>query len=149
MQQRWAQAIRREVGEHFTISPNTVVCSAHFEDSSFLPQVKLPADPCVEKKRKVACRLRSDAVPSIFSFRPAPSTPRRSKSDRLAVGASRAMEMAERKEAIRKAKMTPAEIELEKVKLQLEESKKEVAAQQGKVGALEERHSSAVTALSL
>ena len=41
MQQRWAQAIRREVGEHFTISPNTVVSSAHSEDFSFLPQVKV------------------------------------------------------------------------------------------------------------
>ena len=126
-QKQWVHAIRRDVGKDFAITAHTVVCSAHFVDSCFMQPV-LPEKCGVDNKRKLARWLKSDAVPSIFAFRPPPTTPRPSMSDRLAMGACRAKEIAQRKEAKKRESMTAAEIELEKVKKELELSKKEAAA---------------------
>ena len=122
-QKQWVHAIRRDVGKDFAITAHTVVCSAHFLDSCFMQPV-LPEKCGVDNKRKLARRLKSDAVPSMFAFRPPPTTPRLSMSDRLAMGACRAKEIAQRKEAKKRESMTAAEIELEKVKKELEQSKK-------------------------
>ena len=99
------RAIRRDVGKDFAITTHTVVCSGIFAELCFVPRVVLPEESGVDKKRELPCRLRSEAVPSTFAFGPAPTTPvRQCRIDRLAVGANRAKEMVERKEAKRRSR---------------------------------------------
>ena len=53
----WIQAIRRDVGRHFTITSHTRVCSRHFKESDF------------EKTLAGRRALRSAAIPSIFPWK--------------------------------------------------------------------------------
>ena len=53
----WIQAIRRDVGRHFTITSHTRVCSRHFKESDF------------EKTLAGRRALRSTAIPSIFPWK--------------------------------------------------------------------------------
>ena len=66
----WIVAIRRDVGPAFRITQNTVVCSAHFLPKDFWPNEGLPVSG---DGRRISCRrLKSNAVPSVFSFRRMP-----------------------------------------------------------------------------
>ena len=89
---RWVIAIRRDEGPSFRITSNTVVCSAHFRPSDYHPFVGV-AEKVQSRK---PCRfLKNDAVPSVFSFRPA-SARRPSPGDRIA-------ERTNRHEAVKRA----------------------------------------------
>ncbi|XP_064464168.1 THAP domain-containing protein 7-like isoform X1 [Ornithodoros turicata] len=55
---KWIAAIKRDEGKHFKVSRSTVVCSKHFKDSDFLPNIA--------SGQRI---LRDDAVPSLFAYR--------------------------------------------------------------------------------
>ena len=73
-------AIKRHEGPTFKITSNTVVSRAHFAQQDFFPSLDI-VSTC---NRPKPMRLRSDAVPSVFSFRPEkvcrPSPPERRKA---------------------------------------------------------------------
>ncbi|KAH7963426.1 hypothetical protein HPB52_021150 [Rhipicephalus sanguineus] len=64
---RWIIAIKRDEGPFFTVTKFTKVCSRHFTEANYLPNVA--------GNRRF---LKQDAVPSIFAFR-APRPPPRKK----------------------------------------------------------------------
>ena len=75
---KWIVAIRRDEGQSFRVTANTVVCGAHFKDEDYFGGA-LATSSCGkdEKDRHEVPsrkrRLKPDAVPSIFSFRRAQS----------------------------------------------------------------------------
>eukprot|EP00117_Sycon_ciliatum_P011696 scpid70229/ scgid13067/ THAP domain-containing protein 1 len=75
---RWVQACKREEGAHFTISSSTVVCSEHFREKDFHPD--LPGLPALASG-KPHRRLKQESIPSVFSFRRPPAE-RPSPADR-------------------------------------------------------------------
>ena len=78
---RWVQACKREEGAHFTISSSTVVCSEHFREKDFHPD--LPGLPALGSG-KPHRRLKQEIVPSVFYFRRPPAE-RPSPADRRGV----------------------------------------------------------------
>lgn len=91
---KWIQAIRREEGEHFLVTDDTVVCSAHFERGCYFPpkiQKEAPGTTGNGKPKKKCPRLHPGSVPTLFSFRPAP-VKRPAPEDRKSVQAGRAAE---------------------------------------------------------
>lgn len=60
---QWIVAVKRDEGPYFRISNSTVVCSEHFTEDDFT----LPASSPVGYGR-ARRRLKSGAVPSVFSF---------------------------------------------------------------------------------
>ncbi|XP_064479145.1 uncharacterized protein LOC135392359 [Ornithodoros turicata] len=55
---KWVIAIKRDEGRHFKITKSTVVCSRHFRECDFLPNIASGLHI-----------LRDAAVPSLFAFR--------------------------------------------------------------------------------
>ena len=147
LRRKWTQAIRRDEGDNFSITPNTVVCSSHFRLSDFSPlAVELVGDSQARKRR-----LKKDAVPSVFSFRPPPRPPRPSLSDRLAAGAVRAREMDEKKQravaeaaAAAAAAQTEGErnarSELDDARKEIEESRRRIAELESQMNVLKENN---------
>ena len=131
LRREWIQAIRREVGKEFAIMANTVVCSIHFEESCFQPQL-----PTGAEMRRKCRRLKVDAVPRLFSFRPAPPPPRPSLSDRLVVCAVRAAEAAEKRWRLKEEGMSETERELQETGNELGRSEKRVATLEETVAVL-------------
>ena len=74
LRKRWLVAIKHDVGQHFRVTLSTVVCSVHFMAADFSTGARQGSS---EIKLKT-CRLKSDAVPSMFAWsktvqtRPAP-----------------------------------------------------------------------------
>ena len=143
LRKKWIVAIRRDVGEQFQITGNTVVCSEHFLDSSFHP-VHPMSDPSSPGKTKKRSRvLMTDAVPCRFAFGPPASRERPSLADRFAIGASRALDLQEKKElaaAAAAAATAAAETENErKLRTQLEETRRKLSESEKKVEELGRR----------
>ncbi|KAH6939474.1 hypothetical protein HPB50_018559 [Hyalomma asiaticum] len=93
LKKRWLVAIKRDEGKLFAVTKHTKVCSTHFANDDYLPNV-------VGGRRY----LRVDAVPSVFAFgkpqRPARRKPRDrqqcvSRAQRLsAIGQAGSSELA-------------------------------------------------------
>ncbi|KAH6936583.1 hypothetical protein HPB50_019286 [Hyalomma asiaticum] len=93
LKRRWLVAIKRDEGKLFAVTKHTKVCSTHFANDDYLPNV-------VGGRRY----LRVDAVPSVFAFgkpqRPARRKPRDrqqcvSRAQRLsAIGQAGSSELA-------------------------------------------------------
>ena len=93
---RWVVAVRRDEGEDFQITGNTVVCGEHFTlDSYHSPALAFATQPGSRDSR----RLKNDAVPTVFAFskkpidsRPAFCSARKMhESARTSVSASRSL----------------------------------------------------------
>ena len=71
--------IRRDEGQSFRVTANTVVCGAHFKDEDYFGGALLATSSCGKDEKdghevpSRKRRLKPDAVPSIFSFRRAQS----------------------------------------------------------------------------
>ena len=140
LRRKWTQAIRRDEGDNFSITPNIRL-------SDFSPlAVELVGDSQARKGR-----LKKDAVPSVFSFRPPPRPPRPSLSDRLAAGAVRAREMDEKKQravaeaaAAAAAAQTEGErnarSELDDARKEIEESRRRIAELESQMNVLKENN---------
>ena len=89
VRRQWVQACKREEGEFFKINKYTVVCSQHFKENDFHPELPGLAGLATGKTHR---RLKAGTVPSCFSFRP-PVAERPSPSERRAVAASRMLEL--------------------------------------------------------
>ena len=63
----WIQAVRRVVGETFTITSNTRVCSAHFREQDYRDDGRFRGGS------RQMVRLHKNAVPSVFAWK-APTT---------------------------------------------------------------------------
>ena len=76
---KWIVAIRRDEGQSFRVTANTVVCGAHFKDEDYFGGALLATSSCGKDEKdghevpSRKRRLKPDAVPSIFSFRRAQS----------------------------------------------------------------------------
>ncbi|KAL1415409.1 hypothetical protein MTO96_006833 [Rhipicephalus appendiculatus] len=71
LKKRWLVAIKRDEGKLFAVTKHTKVCSTHFANDDYLPNV-------VGGRRY----LRVDAVPSVFAFRKPQRPARRKPRDR-------------------------------------------------------------------
>ncbi|XP_042149597.1 peroxynitrite isomerase THAP4-like [Ixodes scapularis] len=66
LRKKWVVAIKRDEGKHFSITKYTKICSGHFREGDYIPNVA--------SKRRY---LRQEAVPSIFAFNVAKRPPRK------------------------------------------------------------------------
>ncbi|CAN8000969.1 unnamed protein product, partial [Ixodes hexagonus] len=78
IRKQWIIAIRRDEGEYFTITKYTKICSKHFLQSDFLPNVA--------GNRRF---LKQQAVPSVFTFEAGKCTPRKNSRRQVLLAAPR------------------------------------------------------------
>ncbi|KAG0443948.1 hypothetical protein HPB47_014354, partial [Ixodes persulcatus] len=71
VRKKWVIAIKRDEGKHFTITKYTKLCSGHFQQSDYLPNVA--------GNRRY---LKQQAVPSVFAFNVSKKPPRKKPCER-------------------------------------------------------------------
>ncbi|CAN7992631.1 unnamed protein product, partial [Ixodes pacificus] len=71
VRKKWVIAIKRDEGKHFTITKYTKLCSGHFQQSDYLPNVA--------GNRRY---MKQQAVPSVFAFNVSKKPPRKKPCER-------------------------------------------------------------------
>lgn len=121
LRRRWIAAIKRDEGRFFAIGSDTRVCSAHFTAEDYFAQCG-PEVLSEGQGRRRPC-LKRDAVPSIFSFRPAVTT-RPSPSKRRQDALERYEKLASQAKLPKFGPLT----ELETLRLELKEARERIVS---------------------
>ena len=128
---RWIVAIRRDEGEHFRVTGNTVVCSEHFTSDSYHSPHLFASAPGV----RVSRRLKNDAVPTIFAFKPKHSRP--SPAERARDALARQQEYVHKLEIAKLPQFGPLN-EVDSLQKSLDESREREASLNALVSTLRE-----------
>ena len=70
VKKKWIVAIKWDEGPEFCVTKSTVVCSDNFIDSDYATGKRQGSTSGPSRSSKTLKRLRKNAVPSVFSFRP-------------------------------------------------------------------------------
>ena len=84
----WIINIKRDVGQHFSMTSHTKVCSLHFTSDCFYGG-EHRRDDTQKMSAQVRRKFRPDAVLTIFDFSPEPARKRKAPADRATVVAKK------------------------------------------------------------